>query len=588
MRTKHSIVRPVFVFSVVLVLVSCAPAWGSGAPGTNVPVAPPASQEIPAGQPFTSTPFQPEGYFPTDTPTTSLTAVGIPSSTPSQTPGITTTPAPLLLWIAPSVPPALRQAALHAGLRVAETARAGTVSLELYDAQVSIPNRYSTWIYALVAPFPTVTDGVTNTDLQNAWNGRPSGPFAGRPLWMTESTLAAFTARWGSPASGAVRVAADSGLLEGAWAARPAWAIVPFEDLEPRWKVLTIDGQSPIHMDFNPLNYPLTITFAFRSSAYPQFTADLPATNREQSRMTVLVMTGVTAMVRATAYRMEQRGILYPGEAVRDVLRSADLTHISNEIPFAEGCPYPNPNSTSLIFCSDPDYIQLLEDVGTDIVELTGNHFQDHGSAATMMTLEMYTARDWPYYGGGRNLDDATRSITVEHNGNRLAFIGCNPVGPEYAWATETRPGAAPCGDYSWMTSEINRLDAAGIIVIATMQYNEYYIHNAPENQVRDFGRLADAGAAIVSGSQAHFPQAIAFGDGSFIHYGLGNLFFDQMNVPVPGTQREFIDRHILYGGRHISTELLTYMLEDYARPRPMTELERLDLLQDIFLASGW
>jgi poly-gamma-glutamate synthesis protein (capsule biosynthesis protein) len=286
---------------------------------------------------------------------------------------------------------------------------------------------------------------------------------------------------------------------------------------------------------------------------------------------------------------MEARGILYPAQDIGATLQAADLTHISNEIPFAEGCAFPNPDSTSLIFCSDPRYIELLEDVGTDVIELTGNHFQDHGSQATLATIDMYDERGWPYYGGGRDLADSMEAATFEHNGNLIAFIGCNPVGPEYAWATATRPGAAPCNDYAWMKSEIARLDALGYLVIATMQYNEYYIEEAPENQVRDFARLAEAGAAIVSGSQAHFPQAFAFfGDDSFIHYGLGNLFFDQMDTPVPGTRREFIDRHIIYDGRLISTEVLTYMLEDYSRPRPMTDMERFQLLETVFEASGW
>jgi poly-gamma-glutamate capsule biosynthesis protein CapA/YwtB (metallophosphatase superfamily) len=72
----------------------------------------------------------------------------------------------------------------------------------------------------------------------------------------------------------------------------------------------------------------------------------------------------------------------------------------------------------------------------------------------------------------------------------------------------------------------------------------------------------------------------------SFIHYGLGNLFFDQM---FRGELRmEFIDRHIFYDGRYLGTELLTYELEDYSRPRPMTPAERRGFLSYIFTAAGW
>jgi poly-gamma-glutamate synthesis protein (capsule biosynthesis protein) len=116
-------------------------------------------------------------------------------------------------------------------------------------------------------------------------------------------------------------------------------------------------------------------------------------------------MTGVTALVRGTAYIMEASGYTYPAIDIGDILRDADILHISNEIPFAETCPKPfsnKANDTKLIFCSKPEYIQLLEAVGTDVVELTGDHFGDWGPEAMVSTLEMYEDRNWQYYGGGR------------------------------------------------------------------------------------------------------------------------------------------------------------------------------------------
>jgi poly-gamma-glutamate synthesis protein (capsule biosynthesis protein) len=52
--------------------------------------------------------------------------------------------------------------------------------------------------------------------------------------------------------------------------------------------------------------------------------------------------------------------------------------------------------------------------------------------------------------------------------------------------------------------------------------------------------------------------------------------------------RQEFIDMHVFYDGRYISTELRTALLEDYAQPRPMTEEERLALLTDMFTKSDW
>ncbi|MFQ5616106.1 MAG: CapA family protein, partial [Anaerolineales bacterium] len=426
--------------------------------------------------------------------------------------------------------------------------------------------------------------------VQAAWGG--DGP----PLMVGEDTLSVFTALWGPPSAG-VRPVPPDRLLDSAWDQRPVWAIIPFESLEPRWKVLAVDGQSPLHKDFDPETYPLVVPFGLYGDAGlvkavtvlfgPESGSPmLPASNRDPDKLTTVAMTGVTALVRATAWTMERRGVTYPAQDIGDWLRGADITHISNEVPFARDCPYPDPVQEGVVFCSDARYIELLEAVGTDVVELTGDHFHDWGPEAMLYTLELYDERGWPYYGGGANYEDGRGAALLEHNGNRFAFIGCNGKGGSFAQASATRPGAVAC-DFDWLHAETARLTREGYLVIATFQHFEYYSYTAPPNMQADFRGMAEAGAVIVSGSQAHHPHALEFWDGALLHFGLGNLFFDQYGLS-PGTDEGFIDRHVFYDGRHISTELLAIVFVDYARPRPMTAGERAALLRVVFAAGGW
>jgi poly-gamma-glutamate synthesis protein (capsule biosynthesis protein) len=450
----------------------------------------------------------------------------------------------------------------------------------------------SHWVYALVAPFPTITDQVSVRDLKQSWKGNPSGPFAGRPLLMDESTFGVLTAWWGEPGSDSTHILPSGELLDVAWEQRPSWGIVPFESLDPGWKVLAIDGQSPLRKDFESESYPLSVPFSLTGDsnlvAELQSNSSLPTTNRDENRLTTVAMTGVTALVRATAFSMHRNGITYPARDIGQVLRSADLTHISNEIPFTPDCPPPNPVQEGLRFCSDPDYIALLEEVGTDIVELTGDHFGDWGPEAMRYTLDMYEQRGWTYYGGGYDRKDARQARLIEHNGNKIAFIGCNAKGGGYATASEGQPGAVAC-DFDWMQKEIARLTEAGYQVIATFQHFEYYTYTAQPNQVRDSQLLAKAGASIVSGSQAHQPQGMEFFKNTFIHYGLGNLFFDQYHFCTDyACDDGFIDLHVFYDGEYIGNELVTIVFEDYARPRLMNQEERSALLQKVFSASNW
>jgi poly-gamma-glutamate synthesis protein (capsule biosynthesis protein) len=77
------------------------------------------------------------------------------------------------------------------------------------------------------------------------------------------------------------------------------------------------------------------------------------------------------------------------------------------------------------------------------------------------------------------------------------------------------------------------------------------------------------------------------FVNNSFIHYGLGNLFFDQFGL-CDACSQGLIDQHIFYNGRYISTELLPIQFVDFARSRPMTTEEADALFEVLFSASGW
>lgn len=545
-----------------------------------------------------------------------------PTRTPRPTPTLTPSPTPTPAWpVTVFVPlglPAPAADALHTTLAAHPDLFALVPSADAADVQVVLsapavastantaesggtgagpgPTPLAEWVYAVVAPFPTLTDEVAWADVASSWSGTPAGPFAGRPLMMAAETATTLSAVMGDPAPGVVEVLPSEEILQRAWdavAAGPgaqgaAWAIVPFEALEPRWKVLRLDGAVVLDKELDVETYPLAVrvelTGLGRGVAKLQEQASVSLTNRDPAKMSVVAMTGVTALARATAMRMERSGVTYPAQDIRPWLVNADITHVSNEVSFAENCP-PPANYTTMVFCSSPRYIELFEDTDVDVVELTGNHLLDWGLEAMALSLSMYDERSIPYFGGGWNLAQAQTPLTLTHGVHTFGFVGCNPVGPASNWATEELPGAAPC-DYDLLTAQIQELRQQGVIPIVTLQYWEFYQYEPTPQQRTDFRALAEAGAAIVSGSQAHQPQGFDFHAGAFIHYGLGNLFFDQMWSLE--TRQEFVDWHVFYDGRHISTQVLTAILEDYARPRPMTPEEREALLTAAFEASGW
>ena len=494
------------------------------------------------------------------------------------------------LWIGPGVPEPLRAAAEAWGIPL--TPNAGQASVIL-DASPDTGNSGSQWIYALVTPFPTVMDGVTTDQLRAVWKGSSNEGFGKWPLLMTAATLAAFSDAWGTPGI-QVQVLDDDKLVDAAWAQLPSWAIVPFETLGPRWKVLTVDGQSPLRKDFDASKYSLQLRFAPESSSEDVSAYKMPASNRAPDKLATVIMTGTSALVREIAYQMEVKGLDYPGQGMGDILRQADVLHVSNEVSFDPSCPPPNPDKNRF-YCSDPRYIELFDKIGVDIVEQTGNHILDNGARSMLYSLDLYTQHRISYFGGGANLEDARKVLAIEYHGNKLAFLGCFAGEPPEPIATGTSPGANPC-NYPLITSQIRQLRLQGYLPIVTLQYKEGYSPKVMPWQELDFRKMAAAGAVVVSGSQSHVPMEMEFYNDTFIHYGLGNFLFGQMGNQPPGPglplqpseRYEFLDRHVFYDGRYIGTEILTAMLEDYARPRPMTPDERAFFLKTYFGYSGW
>lgn len=510
-----------------------------------------------------------------------------PTFAPTITPAPSPIPTadPIEVWIDPDLP-----TAFHDSLQFRET-MVVTDSRDRADFQITWRADGAEsidWVFALAAPFATLIDEVSSQSLRAAWKGEKVEPFSGQPLLMTGETKSALTSIWGEPAVGAVSLVLEDELVDAAWEKRPGWAIVPFEQLTPRLKVIQVDGMSPLDPELEIRQYPLKAVIGVIDAAgNPVAEAEIPfilAGNRVSEHIARVFMTGTTAMVRNMALRMEEEGILYPTEKIASLLRSADLTHISNEVPFYSSCPPAKPLRGGMRFCTRPAYMQVLEAIGADVIELTGNHLLDWGPEAFSETLKLYETGGYLVYGGGWSPDAASKPLKLEINGNKLAFIGCNPSGPEADWATPDRPGSAQC-DYDWMEAQIRVLRQQGYLPIVTIQHIEVYDYKPTSAQRVISERMAQAGAALVSGSQSHFPQGFTFVGDTLVHYGLGNTFFDQMDF---GSSRGFLDRSIFYEGRLISTELFTIKLEDYAQPRLMTPEERTAMLEKVFAESGW
>ncbi len=538
------------------------------------------------------------------TPTASPLATGQPTMPgPTATPVPSATPALKPVTVALAGLPEAYAAPLRAALAgiqsvadggterpvgIADSADQATVRLALVPLPVA-QNPLAERFYAVVVPFPTITDDIALDELRGRWSG-VSGKGI---LYVTQDAADDLVAVLGSDRNAEI-VSAEE-MLVRLEAAPHAAGILPFDRLDPRFKVLTVDGVNVLDNHLDAKTYPLAVGVAVEGPDAALLAGRLaaaiqPRTNRDPSKLTTLIMTGVTAMTRMTALRMEQHGYTYPAEIISATLRAADITHVSNEVPFIPGCKV-DPTPGNLTMCSDTTYWAALEAIGTDIVGLSGNHVNDFGTEGARTSLNWYRSNHIPIYGSGMNAAEACAPLMWEHNGNTFAFLAALAFDPWYAWATDTEPGACYYYDHKdEILKKVAELSEKVDIVAVELQYYETYNPYPTDKQVEEFRELRAAGADIVTGVQSHVPQAMEpYGAGDpggpgIIVYGLGNLFFDQMWSWE--TRTELYARHTIYDGRVLSTEILTGVLEDYAQPRWATPEERAGILKSIFDAA--
>jgi poly-gamma-glutamate synthesis protein (capsule biosynthesis protein) len=321
---------------------------------------------------------------------------------------------------------------------------------------------------------------------------------------------------------------------------------------------------------------------------------DIGTEGWDEEKLTKVNMGGVVAIARSLASRMDREGdYAYPAKEIGAFLADADLTHVSNEVSFVEGCVA----SSGMRFCSKPEYIETLEESGVDIVELTGNHNNDFGSEYNKNTIETYSSLGMRYFGGGLNSEDASKVLYEEINGSTIAFVGYNyydTILGTLALAGTDRAGA---NSYSVekLRGDIEKANEKADVVIVTFQFQECWSYPptdliyppcyrpiAVPDQEGVFKQAIDFGADIVVGTQAHQPQTYElYGDG-VIFYGLGNLYFDQINWI--GTRQGLVLTHYFYDGQYIQTKITPILMDNNFVPHIAKDEEAdqlMELLKD-------
>lgn len=182
-------------------------------------------------------------------------------------------------------------------------------------------------------------------------------------------------------------------------------------------------------------------------------------------------------------------------------------------------------------FRANPERVEILKTLGTDIVSLSNNHVYDFGADAFYDTLDTLKKANIKYVGAGADIDEAKKAQYFYINGIKIGFVAANRsekfiFTPE---ATKDSPGVLRTYDATEYLKVIKKTKSNCDYLVA-------YVHwgtedsNVVEDYQKQMGRqYINAGADAVIGGHPHTLQGVEYYNGHPIAYSLGDFWFNNL-----------------------------------------------------------
>lgn len=250
--------------------------------------------------------------------------------------------------------------------------------------------------------------------------------------------------------------------------------------------------------------------------------------DKRRSDPVTIVFAGDVLIAEAMEQYYDTAGVTrLVSEELLAEMQNADICMVNNEFQFSNrGTPMEDKQFT---FQTDPKYVQILLDMGVDIVSLANNHSLDFGTEALQDTFATLDDAGILYAGAGDSKERAEELQIIEVNGKKFGFLAATRVIPVSAWNVEYRqPGL-------FTTYDDTRLIECIEEAKENCDFLTVYVHWGIEREAypQDYQtgiakHCFEAGADVVIGAHPHVLQGIEFMDGKPVFYSLGNYIFAQ------------------------------------------------------------
>lgn len=218
-------------------------------------------------------------------------------------------------------------------------------------------------------------------------------------------------------------------------------------------------------------------------------------------------------------------------DEILNYLRTSDVFLINNEFTYGErGNPLSGKTWT---FQASPSTVNLLKDMGADIVSLANNHVYDYGEIGFTDTMAVLDEAEIPYVGAGMNISEAAEGYYFIINGIKVGIVAASRA---------EKVSFTPVADYNKAgvmgTYDSENFLKAVKFAKSQCDYLIAYVHWGTENSTKletaqkEMAReYIDAGVDAVIGGHTHCLQGMEFYNGKPIVYSVGNFWFNSKTL---------------------------------------------------------
>ena len=213
-------------------------------------------------------------------------------------------------------------------------------------------------------------------------------------------------------------------------------------------------------------------------------------------------------------------------EEIKPYVQKADIAILNQETLVNDAFEA----STYPIFSTPTEDGDAVVDTGFNVISMSNNHVLDKGSEGLISSLDYWDSKDVVHYGAYRDTEDSENIRTKTVNGVTFAFLGYMEHTNGF-FLDDDEPGKVVYLDEDvTIKQQIEHAREIADVVVVSCHFGTEVVHEINAQQQTMAPELADWGADLIIGTQAHCVSTCGYvtgenGHRAFCYYGLGNFF---------------------------------------------------------------